>query len=167
MSSLHLAGCHTISTTTDGTTGKFVSFYVYKCSEKECTIYYFFPQVIYSVFYCGVLPCIHCRYDEWIDGDRIAGKSSSPGKGTMRPAYGKKQPPGKKPRGKKSLTPSKPSGNAKAKETDALCHNPSFDPTPNSQTSVDIKVPARSFAGTFAVMSVFETMMWCNICFAD
>ena len=100
-----------------------------------------------------------CRYDEWVDQDRIAGKSSSPGKGTMRPAYGKKQPPGKKPRGKKSLTPSKPSGSAKAKETDGLCHNPSPDSTANSLTSTDIKAPAKSFAGTFAVVPVFERIL--------
>ena len=102
-----------------------------------------------------VLPC---RYDEWIDEDRIAGKSSSPGKGTMRPAYGKKQPPGKKPRGKKSLTPSKPSTSAKAKEGDGPCHNPSPDPIAN-----DIKAPTKSSAGAFAVMQ--GTCEGCNACF--
>ena len=120
-------------------------------STGEVTQFTIFPGIIYDVF-CCVPPC---RYDEWIDEDRIAGKSSSPGKGTMRPAYGKKQPPGKKPRGKKSLTPNKPSGSAKAKETDGLCHNPSPDPITN-----DIKAPTKSLAGTFAVMlSVLERMM--------
>lgn len=30
-----------------------------------------------------------CRYDEWIEGERIAGKTTSPSKGSGRPSYTK------------------------------------------------------------------------------
>lgn len=97
-----------------------------------------------------------CRYDEWIDQERIVGKSSSPSKGGMRPAYGKKQPPGKKPRGRKSLTPSGPPGSSKPKEADISFHNLSPIPSTINLPSPDVKIPAKSLAGTFAVMIVFE-----------